>query len=162
MSHTTPSSLMCRVIYLPNLSLLNISSNAVCQSSSVPSINDIDEPSIGQIDNTAAKVTVTCVLFLLYHVKYYDDKFKYPIRLVTALNTNCKVQPIGEGYLCIPCTLADGSTALHDIRCSHSPHVSSTLINENDLYGPFKKSANEYTGMTIVKHNAKKLLHYSL
>ena len=146
---------MCRVIYLPNLSLLNISSNAVCQSSSVPSINDIDEPPTGQIDNTAAKVTVTCVLFLLYHVKYYDDKFKYPIRLVTALNTNCKVQPIGEGYLCIPCTLADGSTALHDIRCSHSPHVSSTLINENDLYGPFKKSANEYTGMTIVKHNAK-------
>jgi hypothetical protein len=40
--------------------------NAVRQSSSVPSINDIDEPPTGQID-TAAKVTVTCFLFLLYH-----------------------------------------------------------------------------------------------
>ena len=104
--------------------------------------------------DTAAEASVTPFKDLLHDYKAYDDTFKCPIRLVEALDTNSKVPPEGEGYLYVPGRdpCSDRQCILQ-VRCYYSPHLNSTLLNENDLYGISKTSSNNFTGMRIQKYN---------
>ena len=108
---------------------------------------DIQVAHCARID-TAAEASVTPFIDILHDYKAYDDKCRCPIRLVAALDTNSKVQPKGEGYLHIPGhTPYSNQPCIIRVRCYYSPHLNSTPLNEDDLYGESKLSANNFTGM---------------
>ena len=54
-----------------------------------------------QVD-AAAETTVTPHQHLLHLYWPYTDKFRSPIRLVATLESNAKVSPLDEGFLCTP------------------------------------------------------------
>ena len=103
--------------------------------------------------DTATEKTVTPYLHLLHMYREYTDSFRCPIRLVAALDSNATVSPLGEGLLHIPSEDKNGRSNIVMVRCYYSPHVSSTLLNENDLYGPLKPSIQNFRGMQIEKYN---------
>ena len=126
---------------------------ATVPPASSPSSTSIHVARRAQVD-TAAQATVTPYRYLLHDYREYDDNFRCPIRLVAALDSNAKVQPLGEGYLHVPCHDATtGDPNFIAVRCYYSPSVTSTLLNENDLYGPSKSSINNFSGMCIDKFN---------
>ena len=99
-----------------------------------------------QVD-TAAEATVTPFQHLLHSYRPYTETFKCPIRLVAALDSNATVSPLGEGLLHIPSEDENARSAMVPVRCYYSPHVSGTLLNENDLYGPLKSSIRNFRSM---------------
>ena len=97
-----------------------------------PSIDPTLDVSYGlprdQID-TGAKVTVTNLLYLLHDVKFYDEKFKGPIKMKGA-TSNKVVRPIAVENLQIPANYGDNFV---DLECYYSNEFNSTLISDEDI-----------------------------
>ena len=99
-----------------------------------------------QVD-TATETMVTPYQHLLHKYRKYNESFRYPIRLVAALDSNAAVSPLREGLLHIPSEDENGRSSIVIIHCYYLPQVSSTLINENNLYGPLKSSITHFRGI---------------
>ena len=64
-----------------------------------------------------------------------------------------KFFPIGVSFLHVPSEDDNGKPNIIPVKCYFSPHVTQTLINENDFYGPTKNAVNNYHSIEIVKFN---------
>ena len=83
----------------------------------------------GQI-KTGAAVSCTDKLHILHDYWAYDDIFPCPIKLFTALDKSEDVLPLGKGYLHVPAVNRQDFVA---VWCFYSPHITSSLISENDI-----------------------------
>ena len=120
-------------------------------------INIIHEKNVhlnhrAQVD-TAAYVSVTPFIHLLFDYKEFDETFPCQIHLVAALSTNSKVRPLGVGFLHVPFEDVHGHPSFIQVKYYFCPFVTQTLMNENDIYGPSKKYATNFSGMEIHKYN---------
>ena len=112
---------------------------------------DITTAIRGQLD-TGADLTCTNLIEILHDYKSYSKSFPCRIKLVGAIDSTDGVYPHGEGYIHVP---ADSHLGFIRIRCVYSPHLSSTLISEDDIIrsNPYLK-LKEYTTAIYKYHDA--------
>jgi len=82
-----------------------------------------------QLD-TGAMVTCTNLLHVFHDFRYYDTKFPCRKRLTGAIDKSVGILPLGEGTLHVPAINRQGYVA---VKCLYSPHLTSTLLSENDI-----------------------------
>ena len=86
-----------------------------------------------QLD-TGADITCTNLLHVLHDYKPYTKSFPCRVRLVGAIGNNgdenLGIYPLGEGLLHIPASTTIGYIP---VRCVYSPHLTSTLLCEDDI-----------------------------
>ena len=100
-----------------------------------------------QLD-TGAKVTCTNVLHILHNFKYYDSTFPSSFRLTVAIDKSFAVLRLGEGYLNITAINRQGFIAG---KCLYSPHLTSSLLSENDIILTSGDSEKDFSDQIIDK-----------
>jgi len=86
-----------------------------------------------QLD-TGADITCANIKAVLHNYKPYTQSFPCKVRLVGAIGNdgdkNMGVYPLGEGTLHVPASTSSGHMP---VRCVYSPHLTSTLLCEDDI-----------------------------
>ena len=130
-----------------------VSSEDTCRVNNLKSVSLIEDASYSNDDIRAQLDTgamVTCTNFCtLYDFRYYDSKFPCTKRLTGAIDKSVGVLPLGEGSLRVPAINRQGYIA---VKCLYSPHLTSTLLSENDVLLTSEDSETGYSGQTIAKH----------
>ena len=98
--------------------------------------------------DTGAWGTVTCYRYLLEDYKAYGPDFPCPVRLQGATGS-APILPLGEGMLLVPAILPE--VGFRRVRCYHSPNLTGTILNDEDLCGPVRKDRKNYQNKNFKK-----------
>ena len=108
-------------------------------------LNFVQDEAWAQID-PGAKTAVTNLVSLLHNDRFFDKKFKCPVRMKGA-TSKWLIKPEAIGYLRIPTNNIDG---FMDVEYYYSPEFTSTLLADNTVLRSTKHQ-KEYSGIELKK-----------
>ena len=103
--------------------------------------------------DTGAWGSATCHKEIIHDYTKYSARFPCPVRLSGAITndggTSTSIVPLGEGYIHVPSSFPRRGVVR--VKVYYSPHLTGTIINEEDLMGSTKKQRKQYSGLNLHK-----------
>ena len=103
---------------------------------------------------TGAWGSATCHKELIMDYTKYTSSFPCPVRLTGAITEDNGVSnsivPLGEGFILVPSRFPQRGYVR--VKVYYSPHLTGTIINEEDLMGDTKKDRANFSGLTLHKY----------
>ena len=104
--------------------------------------------------DTGAWGSATCHKEMIDNYTKYSAKFPCPVRLSGAITDDGgdskSIIPVGEGYILVPSRFPQCGVVR--VKVYYSPHLTGTIINEEDLMGETKKQRQEIFGLSLHKY----------
>ena len=104
--------------------------------------------------NTGAWGSVTCHKELTMDYRKYTASFPCPVRLTGAITKDNGVSQyfvfLGEGYVLVPCCFPQHSYV--QVKVYYSPHLTGTIVNEEDMMRDTKKDREDFSGLILHKY----------
>ena len=84
----------------------------------------------------------------------HTSSFPCPVRLTGAITEDNGVSnsivPLGEGFILVPSRFPQRGFVR--VKVYYSPHLTGTIINEDDIMGSTKKQRTRFSGLTLHKY----------
>ena len=104
--------------------------------------------------DTGAWGSATCHKELIMDYTKYTSSFPCPVRLTGAITEDNGVSnsivPLGEGFILVPSWFPQRGFV--QVKVYYSPHLTGTIINEDDIMGYTKKHRDKFSGLTLHKY----------